>query len=248
MQPTFQAAPVPTFDQANASLGKIYDPQTSLVNQQLADLPNQERINMSALDQAKTNAFADITTGANAKGMLFSGFPINSQARYVGEKYLPAAANLKSTLTSARYGLLGTLNKLNADRFNQAQDIITKGQQAANDAAYKNAQLQLEQAKLQLARSGGGLTAKQQMDLQNAAQMHADTQKLSQALAAHAGTDGYVSPNDYKAALREWNNAGYDATDFNNFFAGFRNPGNPYYGVSNSPVSSSAAISALLGQ
>lgn len=46
-----------------------------------------------------------------------------------------------------------------------------------------------------------------------------DAKKVSSQLAARAGADGYVSPDDYKLARRSWVNAGYDAQDFDVRFA-----------------------------
>lgn len=223
MQP-LTAAPVPTYQAAYSSLGAAYDPQVKTI--QASEVPA-----LSALDQAKVNAFRDITNAANAKGMLFSGFTPDQEATYTGTKYLPAVANLKTSIANA-------VNKLNAERVTQAQDIVTKGQQAANDAAYKNMQLALSQQRNSIAASkvgSGGLTPKQTLDVQNAAQMHADTVKLSAALARHAGPDGFVDPQTYKAGLREWNAAGYTTAQYNNFFKGFVNPNNSkyknYYGI-----------------
>lgn len=166
MQPLSAPAPQ-TYDQAYGSLGSVYDPQVQAAQAQVAP-------QMSALDQAKVNAFRDITSSANSKGMLFSGFAPDQQAQYIGTKYLPAVANLQAATTNA-------VNKLNASRVSQAQDIVTKGQQAANDAQYKNMQLQLEAQRNAIAASKIGastaITPYQQAQLNNAAASRAMTQQ-----------------------------------------------------------------------
>lgn len=172
----FPTAAVPTYDQVYADLGNIYDPQTKLVQSQIDQLQPQQDAQQASLDQAKVNAFKDITNSANAKGMLFSGVPIDQQATYTGTKYLPAVANLKSTFQNSRNTLLGQINRIMAERSLSARDYVTKGQQAANDAAYKQAQLDLGYARLSSSnansaadraarRSGGGLTANEQRGL-----------------------------------------------------------------------------------
>ena len=54
---------------------------------------------------------------------------------------------------------------------------------------------------------------------------------LNGALSKVTGSDGYVSPNDYNAAKREWAAAGLPTATFDAFAAGYRNPGNKFYGV-----------------
>lgn len=46
---------------------------------------------------------------------------------------------------------------------------------------------------------------------------------MTKQLSSVVGTDGKVSPDDYKKAKRAWLSAGYEATDFDNNFGSFRN-------------------------
>ena len=56
--------------------------------------------------------------------------------------------------------------------------------------------------------------------------------KLGGYLSARVGTDGYVSPEDYKKARSAWIADGYTTTDFDNRFGGFVNPGGAQdYGI-----------------
>lgn len=137
-----------SYQDAYNSLGSVYDPQTTLVNQQLAALPGQEQIQTSALDQAKVNAFKDIDNSANSKGVLFSGFSPDQQASYLGTKYLPALAGIKSQTQQNQFKLQAALNGINADRSKQAQDSVAAQQKQESDDAYKQAQLQLSYARL----------------------------------------------------------------------------------------------------
>lgn len=74
----------------------IYDPQRTIIAQQRAALEPQMQAQISALEQAKINAYRDIGTTARARGMQFSGFSPEQEARYTGATYLPALANVKS--------------------------------------------------------------------------------------------------------------------------------------------------------
>lgn len=149
------------------SLGSQYQPQTDLINNQIAQLQPQQDAEQAGLDQAKVNAFKDITSSANAKGVLFSGVPIDQQSTYVGTKYLPAVANLKVTYQNNKNTLLSQINDLQAKRVQQAQGTVADYAKNKADADYKNAELALSaQRKANSAAKGsGGLTAYQQAQL-----------------------------------------------------------------------------------
>lgn len=104
-------------------LDALYTPQTSVINEQLTALPAYYQAQAAGLDQAKTNAFGDITSAANARGVLYSGVPINEQAQYVGEKYLPALAGLKQQEGEGRSSLMSALAKIRENQGLKAYDI-----------------------------------------------------------------------------------------------------------------------------
>lgn len=147
------------------SLAGVYDPQTQLINQQVSQVDVDAQAQQASLDQAKVNAFKDIDLSANRKGMLFSGFSPDQQAGYLGTKYLPAVANLKSSSINAKNTLTAQLNKLSADRRTQAIQGVTADTKAYNDFVkqqgldtYRQAQLGLGYARL--AQSGASAAAK----------------------------------------------------------------------------------------
>lgn len=146
---------VPSYQSAYNSLGSTFDPQTKVVNSQLAALPGQEATQMSSLQQAQANAFKDITSQSNSRGMLFSGFSPANQAIYTGTKYLPAVANLKTSIQNSTNQYQGQLATINADRRNAATTIVSNAQKASQEAAYRNAQLQIAAMKAQNSGSGG---------------------------------------------------------------------------------------------
>jgi hypothetical protein len=126
----------------------IYDPQRALIAQQQAALAPEEAAVTAGLETAKTNAFSDITNQANARGMVYSGAPIAEQQRYVGERYLPAVANLKSDFLGRRTKLEGALLGINQDEMTSAQQLETEGQKAEAEAAHRAEQLALERQRV----------------------------------------------------------------------------------------------------
>lgn len=221
MQPSVA---VPTYQQAYDSLGSTYDPQTTLVNNEISALPGQQQSQLSALDQAKVNAFSDINTDANTKGVLFSGFSPTEQASYVGTKYLPAVANLQTSFTNQQNTLQGQLNTLNAQRISDANSAVSSAQKAASTAAYKNAELAISASKTGSSAAPKALTS---------AQIIAG---INQGLSSVKGKDGYVSPQDYASAYSDWLQSGHSGSSFDNTFGQYMNPTNNYYGYAKSKV------------
>lgn len=143
-----------TLDQIIADRAALFDPSKALVNSQTAALPGQQAAEQGGLDTAKTNAFGDITNSANAKGVLFSGVPVDQQARYVGEKYLPAKAALDTTYANKRSALEQTLLDIGQKQSTDASSVQNgqisaeaAAQKTADDRAYNESRLQIAAAK-----------------------------------------------------------------------------------------------------
>lgn len=103
------------------ALAPIYNPEVQLVEQQLKALPGQATAQKSALEQAKVNAFRDITSQARGRGVYFSGFRPENEARYVGEKFLPALAGIEADVAANQTALQRALIDINQRRQGQAQ-------------------------------------------------------------------------------------------------------------------------------
>lgn len=113
-----------------AQVAPIYQPQRDWIAQQKAALPGQYAAELSALEQAKINAYRDIGTTARERGMTFSGFSPEMQARYLGATYLPAVANVKAKQAAG----MSALDKALADisTAEQTQALNLYGQDLAN--------------------------------------------------------------------------------------------------------------------
>lgn len=94
-------------------LNSTYNPQrqaqTDVYNQNLAAVDPQQQADLSGLEAAKKDSFSQIETGANRRGMFFSGIPLQEQAKYVGQNYLPAVANLQNRYAQIRCNLRQSL-------------------------------------------------------------------------------------------------------------------------------------------
>jgi len=198
--------PVPTYQQAYDQTSGVYQPQVDLINSQINDLPNQEQATLSSLDQAKVNAFRDITNSSNARGVMFSGVPIDQQAQYVGTKYLPAVAAAKEATTNAKNTLLGKINDINLQRSNQAQSVVNAAQTTAEKAA---------------------ATASKPTAASKQASLQSDASAIDAYLKPLRGKDGYLSPHDYNAALSAWVQDGYTKAQYEAIFGKYKNPSQP---------------------
>lgn len=208
---------VPTYKAAYGSLGNIYDPQTKLVNQEIAQLVPAQKAQQAALDQAKVNAFKDINTEANSRGLFFSGFTPAEEASYLGTKYLPATANLKTTFGNQKLTLVDKINQINAQRSAQAQGMVGDAQKALADAQYKNAQYGLAAYKAQQSAAKASIPTASE-------QKRSDVQAAYNDLASRKGADNKVAPDTWQAVLENWVRAGYTVKQFVSQFSPFINP------------------------
>lgn len=122
-------------------LETAYAPQRQAVQERMNQLPGFYEAQRGGVETARTNAFQDITRQANARGMVYSGAPIQEQQRYVGERYLPALAQLSGQEGEQRFGLQQALNQLGERQLTYAQQIRTKEQELDEARRQFDAQL-----------------------------------------------------------------------------------------------------------
>lgn len=150
-----------TAEQIIAELEGFYKPQKEIIAKQQAELPAYYQAQEQGLNVARDNAFRDILGGASARGIAYSGMPIQEQTRYTGERYLPAVAGLKQQRSERETGLQGTLAEIAARQAQQAYGIRESQlqreeaqRQAELDRQMKERQFQAEQAAKR--KTGGG--------------------------------------------------------------------------------------------
>lgn len=118
----------------------------------LANNASNVEAEQAALEQARINQFRNINNQATARGLQFSGVPIEEQSRFIGETYLPSLSAIAtqglanegqiiSDLTNARTQFAGdnvALSAQGADIQNNAAQQRVATQQAIADLASNN--------------------------------------------------------------------------------------------------------------
>lgn len=137
-------------------LESVYQPQRAALQQQMPLYEQQAAANRAPLEQARSNAFRDITGTAQQRGMLFSGFTPEEQARYTGTKYLPALAGVEQTLQQRKMNLEQQLNQLNVAQRQGAQDILSKQIAEENKARQAELDRQVRLQAAMISRGGRG--------------------------------------------------------------------------------------------
>lgn len=170
-------------------LNSVYNPQREVYNKQINALPGQQAAQMKGLESAKTDAFNQIVTGANRRGVAFGGIPLEEQQSYLGSSYLPAVANLKNRFTQQAGSLQAALQELAAKQRQDAYGI--RDYELAEDAR----QAQLAEARRAAASGGGGSG----LDLSSLFNTPTDTTSTSST--STADTKQYIGNNDYRGRL-----------------------------------------------
>lgn len=180
-------------EQIMAELETAYAPQKQAVQERMNQLPGYYEAQRAGAETARSNAFQDITRQANARGVVYSGAPIQEQQRYVGERYLPALAQLSGQEGEQRYGLQQALGQLGERQLTYAQQIRQKEMELDEARRQFDAQLAAQrEAEARAARAaaaagaggfnfgGGGGGGGQQQRQQGAAQPAATPQQIVQ--------------------------------------------------------------------
>ncbi len=102
------------------SLDAGYNPQRQSINQQIDRLPSQAAAQTAGLQAQQTTAFDSITNQARDRGMGFSGIPLQEQAKYTADNYLPAVAKVQESQNNAKTSLTDALNGVNLQQRTQA--------------------------------------------------------------------------------------------------------------------------------
>lgn len=215
-------------------------PQYDLIDQDIVGTENAGTAQIAGIGATKDREVKAISQRAQKKGMWFSGAPVAEESDYTMSTYLPALAQLQSTIASARNNLLGKKAELGKAAFDTAfgtreGDISAKRtwdaaetdrrwqeQQAAQDRAFKSAESEKD-------RRAAAANASREAGTSASMAFDADRKAISSELFQVTGDDGFVSPGSYAKAKNAWTGSGYDPKTFDVYFASYRNPGNQYY-------------------
>lgn len=141
-------------------LETAYAPQRQAVQERMDQLPGFYAAQRAGAETARSNAFQDITRQANARGVVYSGAPIQEQQRYVGERYLPALAQLSGQEGEQRFGLQQALNQLGERQLTYAQQIRQKEMELDEERRRFDLQMQAQkEAEARAARAAAAANA-----------------------------------------------------------------------------------------
>lgn len=129
-----------TLDQILTELNSVYQPSAQNIQSQMDLIPQQTQASISAADAAQQKAYQDILSGAQQRGLGFSGIPLGEQAKYASTVYAPAVLQAKAQGEQNKLSLADMLNKLDIAKYNTAQTIQQNEMQNELDAAKIRAQ------------------------------------------------------------------------------------------------------------
>lgn len=226
-----------------AEQSQAIQPQNQLIDQSIAANDTSGQAQIQGLDATKTTVFKGINQEAQNKGMFFSGFTPNEEATYTAGTYLPALAQLQSTIAQTRSNLLGKKADLASSVFDKATTMregdvnrldewnkreTQNAWQMQQDAAQRafTADQNAKDRSAAMAQAAASTAAKKPSPDEV---LTADRNSIAAQLASATGNDGYVSPGTYKALKNAWTAQGYDAGTFDGYFSPFKNPKNKNY-------------------
>lgn len=233
-----QAPKVQSIEQIVNDLNPAYRASTDVLNQRRSQIPGQFQAQRQGLEAEKVQGFNTINTQANARGMAFSGIPLDEQANYLSTKYLPGLTNLAQQENDANLALDEALAKINQERRLKAMDIrqgqqsslekfLADQQQLAWDREKFNAQMKWDKERL----------AKEQAFTasQNAAERAASSagqgtllqNDIYSSLLERQGVDRFVSPTTFNQLRQYATNNGMSAAQFNSMYSTFANAKDP---------------------
>lgn len=214
--------------QRQQKLQQAFQPQQQLIQQQMQALPGQFEGQRSSLEQARVNAFRDISQQANRRGMFFSGFQPAEQARYLGERFLPGMQDIEARQEQARMGLMDQLNQLRLQqstglmdfREQLRQEQLARQQREEDFARQQEATRQQQQFQAQQARAASA----QQQQQASAASMQEALSAVQAEARSKAGSDGYISPSNFARIIGDATAMGVPQTEVQRILAGRVNP------------------------
>lgn len=144
-----------TLEQIYSEIDSVYKPQVDLYRQKQAGIPGQIQAEEQGLAAKQQTAFGDILSGARRRGtgVAFGGIPMQEQARYTADNYLPAVARLRQSGREEASSLEQAILGLNAQKMQQGQGIFENERNFAEQQRQFNAQMAAQQRAQAQARS-----------------------------------------------------------------------------------------------
>lgn len=137
----------------NQQIEQIYQPTEQFIKEEIARLPSIYEPEKAAIEQAKVNAFRDISKEAFKRGRFFGGFQPEEQARYLGEKYLPGLQRLELAKEESKRGLMSRLIDVGVQK---GEKKLSYAETVRQEALAREKEERDWQRQLKLASYGGG--------------------------------------------------------------------------------------------
>lgn len=235
-----QAPQVRNLNTLISEIGKSIQPQMKRIDKDIARHEQAGEAQVAGLQATKERTFGQIEQQAQDKGMFFSGFSPDEQATYTSESYLPALANLQSTIAQTRSDMLGRKEGLEQDVFNKAfgaresdRDFLnqwkkmTAEQKFSASQADKDRAFQAEQANIERQFTSSQNARQRANQLADAAmaddRAKEAVNKVGGFLDTRKGKDGRVAPRDFQKGRQMWAAAGGTPDEYAQLFYGFVN-------------------------
>lgn len=215
---------------------KAIAPQNQLIDESINSNANAGLAQEAGLAATQKKAFGQIEQGAQNKGMFFSGFSPDEQATYTSTTYLPALAQLQSTIAKTRADLLGKKADLATSVFDKAtnmreQDVqvlnawnkMTAEQKFNASEADKQRAFEAQQNQVKIAADARQSAADRAASATpNTTAAHNAALSVLTAKGAQ-GRDKKVSPQTFQTALDAYTRAGGSPDDFRSRYVGYAN-------------------------
>lgn len=198
MQPQVQS-----IEQIIANQAPAYQSSIDVINKKQAALPAQFEAQRMGLEGQKTNEFNKINNSATGRGMSFSGIPIDEQANYLSDVFLPGQQKLVQQQNDMDLQLQEALASIDKER--RLGALSTQASQQASLEDYLKEQRAMawerEKANMEMAQRRAELAASQAQDT---------TPNAGQFLANWASTIYQNGNTNYQKNF-SWENSGIGA-------------------------------------
>lgn len=220
--------PAPTVQSLNDIIGQITSaqaPEQATIDSNIQANDTSGTAAVAGLNAAKDTAFGGIEQAAQDKGMYFSGFSPDAEAKYTGSTYLPALAKLQDSIETTKNTLLGQKADLQTQANTQAlttqqgeqKDLDSYNEQQASEAQQAALQKEAEQAALQEAETKADTPTTPSLADQQAAVKASLQQDVANAFTNFKSRpSGYTESTILPQLIQAYSSAGVPAQDIVN--------------------------------
>lgn len=215
-----QAPQVQSIENIISSQAPAYQSSIDVINQKKAALPGQFEAQRMGLEGQKTNQFNKINNSATARGMSFSGIPLDEQANYLSDVFLPGQQRLVQQQNDMDLELQSALAAIDKERRLGALSTQASQQATLEDYLKEQRAMAWEKEKFNL-----DMAQRRAEAASSAAGSGADLySSIFSSLEGRMGGDRYVSGTTWKQLQNYASQYGMSPEQFTSLFGTFQNP------------------------